>query len=194
MTQSFNFTGRAADASFDFKIDGIDALAAKFSAVSYDIQRKGGRAALRKAAKVVEDAARAGALRIDDQQTAEQIARNVTLRWNGRLFKRTGDLGFRVGVLGGARAPQSAKSDRRRARSGTRSLAELGEIPGRGKGNPGGDTWYWRLVEFGTSKVGAKPFLRPALEQNVAAVTSTFVREYTKAIDRAVKRQSKAAE
>ena len=32
------------------------------------------------------------------------------------------------------------------------------------KGNLSQDAWYWRFVEFGTRKMAARPFLRPALE------------------------------
>ena len=32
------------------------------------------------------------------------------------------------------------------------------------KGNLSQDAWYWRFVEFGTRKMRAQPFLRPALE------------------------------
>jgi HK97 gp10 family phage protein len=32
------------------------------------------------------------------------------------------------------------------------------------KGNLSQDAWYWRFVEFGTPKMRARPFLRPALE------------------------------
>ena len=32
------------------------------------------------------------------------------------------------------------------------------------KGNLSQDAWYWRFVEFGTRKMRASPFLRPALE------------------------------
>lgn len=27
--------------------------------------------------------------------------------------------------------------------------------------------WYWRFVEFGTSRLSARPFLRPAFERNI---------------------------
>lgn len=33
-----------------------------------------------------------------------------------------------------------------------------------GKKNAEGDAFYWRFVEFGTSKVAAQPFMRPAFE------------------------------
>jgi len=32
------------------------------------------------------------------------------------------------------------------------------------KGNLSQDAWYWRFIEFGTRKMRARPFLRPALE------------------------------
>lgn len=86
----------------EFSITGLDSLLGKLDAVSYDIRRRGGRAALRKAAQVVVQKGKAGAERIDDKATGRSIADNIVLRWNGRLFKRTGDLGFRIGVLHGA--------------------------------------------------------------------------------------------
>ena len=32
------------------------------------------------------------------------------------------------------------------------------------KKNLSQDAWYWRFIEFGTIKMAARPFLRPALE------------------------------
>lgn len=37
-----------------------------------------------------------------------------------------------------------------------------------GKFNTEGDAFYWRWVEFGTSKMAARPFMRPAYEAKVA--------------------------
>lgn len=160
-----------------FKIEGIESLIAKLSGISYDLRKKGGRAALRKAAQVVQKAAQDNAERyINDPKTRESIAANIVLRWSSRLHKRTGNLGFRVGVLGGAKRVAKA----------------VGEFTGKGKDNPGGDTWYWRLQEFGTQNHKAKPFMRPALAGNQAAATNTFITVYSKSIDRAIKRASKS--
>jgi HK97 gp10 family phage protein len=157
-------------------MEGLQPLLNKLEALSYDVKRKGGRAALRKAAQVVQKAAKAGAWNLDDPQTAAQIHKNVVVRWNSRLFKRTGALGFRVGILGGAR-----------------NYEAYGEITTGKKAslNPGGDTFHWRFLEFGTSKMRAQPFMRKALEANTTAATNTFVKEYEKAIDRAIKRAAK---
>jgi HK97 gp10 family phage protein len=44
--------------------------------------------------------------------------------------------------------------------------------------------WYWRLKELGTEKQAADPFMRPALEQNIDAVTDKFISEINSEIDK----------
>lgn len=153
----------------DFSILGLEGLLGKLATVSVDVRHKGGRAALRKAAQVVVQKAKAGAERIDDKATGRSISDNIALRWNGRLFKRTGDLGFRIGVLHGA------------------VLKDGGDL------SSNAPTPHWRLIEFGTEKMPAAPFMRPALADSISEVTNTFVTEYEKAIDRAIRRAAKKA-
>lgn len=162
--------------SVSFKITGLDTFLGKLESLKYETKKKGGRSALRKAAQLVRDAARQNAQTVDDPSTTENIAKNIVERWNGRLNKQTGDLGFRIGVLGGAR-----------------DYSAYGEIKTGKKSsqNPGGDTFYWRFLEFGTEKLAARPFMRPALASNVSTATDAFVTEYEKAIDRAIKRSIK---
>ncbi len=153
----------------EFSILGLEDLLGKLATVSVDVRHKGGRAALRKAAQVVVQKAKAGAERIDDKSTGRSISDNIALRWNGRLFKRTGDLGFRIGVLHGA------------------VLKDGGDL------SSNAPTPHWRLIEFGTEKMPAAPFMRPALADSISEVTNTFVTEYEKAIDRAIRRAAKKA-
>jgi HK97 gp10 family phage protein len=153
-----------------FQIQGLDSLLGKLENLKYETKKKGGRSALRKAAQLVRDAAKANAQQIDDPQTRADIAANIVERWNSKLNKRTGDLGFRVGVMGGA--------------GGNKTSEQL-------SGLPGGDTRHFRHLEFGTEKTPAQPFFRRALSENVQAATDVFVKEYEKAIDRAIKRASK---
>lgn len=155
--------------SIEFSLTGIDSLIGKLEAVSYDVKRKGGRSALRKAAQIVAEKAKEGARRVDDSATGRSIADNVAIRWNGRLFKRTGDLGFRVGILHGA------------------VLRNGGDL------SANSPTPHWRLLEFGSEKMRARPFMRSALADNISAVTNEFLSQYEKAIDRAVKRAAKKA-
>lgn len=195
----------------EFSLTGVDELISTLNGVTYETKRKGGRAALRKAAQVVRDAARANAKRIDDPTTGESIAKNIVERWNGRHFRRTGDPAFRVGVLGGARQYANTKENVRKGRAG-KTYATSGD-----KGNPGGDTWYWRHIEFGRGEVRpkkngsgvlanqesgeffgkhsaptrAQPFMRSALAENIDKATDVFVAEYQKALDRAISRAAK---
>lgn len=153
--------------SIEFSLLGVDSLLNKFASISDDVKRKGGRSSLRKAANLVAAKLKENARGLDDPDSGQSIADNVAVRWNGRLFKRTGDLGFRVGILGGA---------------------VLDKEGGKEAGSP---TPHWRLLEFGTEKMRAVPFARRALADNISEATSTFLREYEKAIDRAIKRAAK---
>lgn len=172
-------------ADFDYSMAGVDSLVAKLSAVNDDVKTKGGRFALRKAANLIAQKGKENALRLDDPETAESIEKNIVVRFNGRRFKVNGDIAFRVGVLGGAAQYANTRYNRRKGKAG-KLYATGGD-----KGNPGGDTWYWRFLEFGTSKIAAKPFMRPALENNIQGATDLFVSEYSKSITRAIARAGK---
>lgn len=162
-----------------FKMDGLNSLLGKLKAVSYDVKQKGGRSALRKAAAVIREKVKEGAVRVNDAATTEEIEKNVTIRWSSKRFKATGDLGFRVGIMGGAKAYNNIHT-RKGGRRGTYAV-------GGSSSNPGGDTFYWRFVEFGTSRVAARPFMRPALEESISEATAVFISEYEKAVARAIK-------
>lgn len=126
------------------------------------------RRALRKGANVIRDAARQNAKRVDDPGTSEQIVKNIVVQGGGRKReKKEGGPMVRVGVLGGAR-----------------DMSKYGELKGAGSGNPGGDTWYWRLVEFGTSRTQAKPFMRPAMNDKAQAAFDAAAADAIKQTDR----------
>ena len=101
------------------------------------------RTALRAGAQVVRKSAVANAKKFDDSKSEEEIYKNVAI-------KNTKKAKVRVGVLGGAKKDSD----------------KTGELAGEGKDNPGGDTWYWRFLEFGVPAHGipAKPFLRNAAQ------------------------------
>ncbi len=154
----------------EYTLTGVDELMGKLESISDDMKRKGGRAALRKAANVIANRAKANAQRLDDPETGRSIADNIAVRWNGREFKRNGNLAFRIGVLHGA---------------------VLRKHPDKAKNAP---TPHWRLLEFGTENMRAQPFMRPAAESSAAEASNTFVVEYGKAIDRAIARAAKKGE
>ena len=151
----------------EYKLTGVDELLGKLESITDDMKRKGGRAALRKAANVIANRAKANARRLDDPETGRSIADNIAVRWNGREFKRNSNLGFRIGVLHGA---------------------VLKRHPDKAKNAP---TPHWRLLEFGTENMRAQPIMRPAAENGAEEATNTFVEEYGKSIDRAIARAAK---
>lgn len=148
--------------SVSFRLDGVDDLVIRLRNATRETKYKGGRAALRKAANIVATQARKNARALDDPDTGRSIARNVALRWNGRLFKRTGDIGFRIGIRHGA---------------------VLSRDPEMGVNGP---TPHWRLLEFGTENMQARPFFRRALSERAGDVISKFVAEYQKELSKAV--------
>lgn len=53
------------------------------------------------------------------------------------------------------------------------------------------NAWYWHFVEFGTSKMSAKPFLAPAFDSKRQAAMDAFVDEMRKQLERNAKRIAK---
>lgn len=134
-------------ATGSFNIKGMDAVFRRLRALPPEFHKKVLMGGMRDGAEVIASAVKANAQRLDDPQTPQVIAQNVAVRFSPRRYKRTGDVMYRVGVLGGAQAPSGDGDDGRSA-------------------NPGGLTWYWRFLEFGTSKMRARPFFRPAVEES----------------------------
>lgn len=157
----------------EFKIHGLDGVLRNMRAIGPQLSAKGARTAMRKAANVVRDAAKANAARLDRPETPNRIADNVAVQFASKRLKQTGDVMFRVGVRGGARQYSNTRENRGSGRVGKTYAT-------------GGSTFYWRFLEFGTSKMPARPFLRPALEHNVEKVTNVAVTELKKAIDKIV--------
>jgi len=170
------------------KIDlqGLDAVTKRIKELGPKLQKRGAVAAARKGANVIRNQARANARELDDPDTAAIIAKNIVVQNSTRSGKRIGGVFMRIGVLGGARATGKAaqRAAQRRARTGQASLEELGEIAGAGKNNPGGDTWYWRLLEFGTKNMPARSFMRRAANANHQKVVDEIGVELAKQVDK----------
>lgn len=152
-------------AEIEFSLTGLEEVRAKMRRVPVTARGKPGRRALGKAATIVARAARRNAQAVDDPETGRRISQNIGRRFRGRHFRRTGDLMISIGVL-----------------------TSRGRIP---KGNPDegpkGNTPHWHLVELGTERARAQPFLRPALANNISPVTDKFVTEFSAELDKAMK-------
>jgi HK97 gp10 family phage protein len=141
----------------EFTIEGLAPVLAKLKRLRGKDMLKAVRSAGTRSMRIVRDAARATARGFDDPDTPSNIAKAITTRNDAKGGKRVGGVLIKVGVVGGARPA---------------------------KGNE--DTGHWRFKELGTSQMPAEPFMRPALESNVAKVTDTFVSELDKSIDKIV--------
>lgn len=151
------------------KIEGLDEIVARLRFLSSEETREPLRAGMRKAAQVIADLAESGARGLDDPDTGRQIADNVVARNGTKANERkTGVLSSRVGVMGTAR---------------------LQKDPDLAAGAP---TPHWRLLEFGTSKTTASPFMRPAMNEGMQPAFDAFATAADAAIKRALKRKAKA--
>ena len=60
-----------------------------------------------------------------------------------------------------------------------------------GVGPVGKDIFYWFFVEYGTSKMSAQPYLRPAFENNKDAVKREIMREINSIIQKEARKGSR---
>jgi HK97 gp10 family phage protein len=156
-------------------IQGLDPILAKLKTLGPKLQKKALNAAMRKAMGIVRKSAVAGAKRFDDPATAQSIAKEIVVRSNTKKARRMGPGHFlvQVGVKGGAKSYVNNRKNR-----------SAGRVGGSYEG--GGNVYHWRFLEFGTKDMRAQPFMRPALAENVDAVTNTMTTELDKAIDKII--------
>ncbi len=128
-----------------FRFEGAEELKELLKDLSTDMARRSTSRAVRKSLSETRDKAKANAQQVDNPDTKESIAGNIATRVSAKRFKYQGVIKGSVGVRGGAK---------------------------KGKEGKYGDTWYWRLLEFGTSRIRARPMLRPAF--NPSQVTDAF--------------------
>lgn len=164
----------------DIKLPDMKPLIDKMSVLPEKVQKRVARSATRKAMAVVRDAAIGNAMRFDRERTKEQVFKNVVVQEATRSSKRVGGVYMRVGVRGGAKQYANTRENVRKRRVGA-SYKTLGD-----SGNPGGDTWYWRFLEFGTARTEAKPFLRRAFKDKLTTVQQIVEKELEKGISKLV--------
>lgn len=143
-------------ADIDFNLTGADEVLQRLQSLAVRTQKRSVKRAARKAMAIVRKAARDNAKRIDDPVSADKIWKNIVLQESGKAGKRVGGVVMKVGVKGGASFNRN---------SGSRAKLS------------GGDTRHWRFIELGSANNQAKPFMRPALRNNVQQVTQVFMTE-----------------
>ena len=141
------------------EIEGLDEVIEKMRLLGKPRKVKNAATrSARKAMNIVNKAAKANAKKFDDKDTGNKIWKNIATRPSKT---KVNFVMMKVGVRGGAK-----------------------EV--KGTGNSGGDTWYWRFKEFGTSNHAASPFMRPAFSNNKDAVQDEFFKDFKEQLDKEI--------
>jgi HK97 gp10 family phage protein len=146
--------------SVEFNIEGLDEVQEKLKRLANPrLMKNAARRSMRKAMAIVRDSARNAAKGIDDPQTSEKIWKNIAIA--AGKTRNQNEVVMRVGVRGGASFSNPNPPN-----------------------TSGGDTRHWRWLEFGSVHNPPTPFLRPALQNNIQAVTNSFAENFNKEIDK----------
>ncbi|WP_046205822.1 HK97-gp10 family putative phage morphogenesis protein [Acinetobacter radioresistens] len=146
--------------SVEFKLEGLEPVQEKLKRLgNARLIKNAARRSMRKAMAIVRDAARANAKGIDDPETAEKIWKNIAIA--AGKTRNPNEVVMRVGVRGGASFSNPNPPN-----------------------TSGGDTRHWRWIEFGSVHNPPVPFMRPALQNNIQAVMSSFAHKFNAEIDK----------
>lgn len=146
--------------SVEFNIEGLDEVQGKLKRLGNPrLMKNAARRSARKAMAIVRDSARNAAKGIDDPQTSEKIWKNIAIA--AGKTRNQNEVVMRVGVRGGASFSNPNPPN-----------------------TSGGDTRHWRWLEFGSVHNPPTPFMRPALQNNIQAVTNSFAENFNKEIDK----------
>ena len=146
------------------KILGLEQLKKALNQLPIEIQQKALRSAVSASAKVVVDAAIAKAPAGDTGNLKKAI-----YRYRSRSGSGTGRETYLVGVRKGKKAYANTARNRRLNRVGKNYTVQ-------------GEAYYWRFLEFGTAKMQAKPFMRPAFEGSKSRILDVMKERLGKAI------------
>lgn len=144
------------------QMQGLAALTAKFQAMSRGVQGKIARASTRAMGSPVKKAIVAAAPYDAVTKDNTHIRKNVVVG-RSRSKSRYGQEVFTVGIKLGKKTLQNGQVVKTE-----------------------GDTWYWKLIEFGTSKMPAQPFIRPAAAAAAPAAFAAFEKKFGEEIGKIV--------
>lgn len=171
------------------KFEGLADLERRLNMLSVDVAKKIARQATAAGANVIKKAA---ALRVPVRTGA--LKKSIVIK---RIPENQTDLAAEYDVGVSTRQMRKYKKDSRRA-----LREQAGPMPAQygSKGQllkPGrlytraesyedfGDLFYFRFIEFGTVKMAAKPFLRPAFDSQKGAAVEKMAEILRKRIERA---------
>lgn len=144
------------------QMQGLGPLLAKFQAMSSGVQGKIARASVRAMGAPVKKEIVKQAPYDAATKDNTHIRKNVVVG-RSRSKSRYGQEVFTVGIKLGKKTLQNGHVVKTE-----------------------GDTWYWKLIEFGTSKMPAQPFIRPAAATAAPAAFAAFEKKFSEEIAKIV--------
>lgn len=158
-------------AGVEVEITGLDDVVNRLQRLANPRKTKSiARKASRQAMNIVRDAARNNAKAIDDPETSEKIFKEIVVQ--GGKTRDRNSIVIRVGIRGGAKIPYTNNAQNRRSGRVGKTYQTDGRV------------FYWRFLEFGTSRQPATPFMRPALATNIQQVTNKFAEVFDAELDK----------
>ena len=154
-------------------ITGLKELQQALNQLPLEIQKRPLRSAVSAGAKVIVDEAK----RLAPQGETGNL-RKALYRYRSRSQSSRGQETFLVGVRKGKKNYVDSAKNRRLNRVGKKYTVE-------------GEAFYWRFVEFGTSKMPARPFLLPAFESKKNQAVETIKNRLAVAIENTAKKMKK---
>lgn len=152
------------------RVTGLDGVLERLKSLPPELGSKGGgpaRAALAKGARLFRDQAIANAPR-----DTGLLQESIVARRDSRPGMAGASEAYYVGVRRKARRYANTKRNRGKGRAGKTYFVE-------------GTAFYWIWLEFGSEKMRARPFLRPAFEARKEEALNVIVDELRRGLDRA---------
>ena len=154
----------------DVRVEGLDGVLERLRALPAAVGAKGGgpaRAALAKGARVFRDQAIANAPR-----DTGLLQESIVARRDSKPHLIGASEAYFVGVKRKSKRYANTKRNRGKGRAGKTYFVE-------------GTAFYFLFLEFGTEKMRARPFLRPAFEQRKEDALNVIVNEMQAGLARA---------
>lgn len=148
------------------KLDGWEQLLKDLNSLHSDLTEKAARSAVVSAASLVRADAKRRAKALGLEMTGA-LVENIAMK---RERTPKGRHQYNVGVRHGRNAKRARKVIEF---TGTRRRVRYENDP-----------FYWRFHEFGTAKMPARPFLRPAFEENQQRILNTMAARIRKQLDK----------
>ena len=120
-----------------------------------------------------------------DQKVKKKILRSAVVAGAAVVKKRAKQIAKSKGIEDTGALIRNIAGKGERQRSDTYAQINIGVRHGKPKKGAKNqdDPFYWHMHEFGTSKMAARPFIRPAFEETQQEVIDTMVARIKKKLE-----------